>query len=522
MELGKGIGISRKLPRELADLVTRSVYLSFSVWGQLRRNITICENDVTRKSVFAGCSSYFYPSFGALVSPNPELLSQGRTRLQQARELARHPRYGTCWMGALGQLDTGCRELDEEQQSRIAIAFAHCHLQRSGRKFPPCEPSSSIRDCTQDMDPVAFGVYTEFFTHAQSICYFLHNEAWQRRAQDTVHRLTSSSETVARQLESTHQLAGEIARAQDATLRSQEQILHDGELLHQTLRDSSQGVRQAFQELQDSAFEQRVAFAEIFNRVTFLHRFVVGESSALYSVFFHLLSGAASLVLTSSQWTAGARFPLLTLVGANIYLERVICSLLMDEVDGGHDLTERISFWVGLSRRGFAGLGFAVVTYFIWIYKDPAKQSQEVLQSLQETRTEIQRLLQETELLLLDSEVNAENKELTDSGFPKLLPCSQDRTATQIKECRADQQKMEEMWISCPKRRGRSPSHTRRSPSRTRRSPSRTRRSRSRQRSRTRNVAAQPLAIPVPLEQALQRSFRSQRALEVPRPPIHH
>nr|XP_034953151.1 uncharacterized protein LOC118075349 [Zootoca vivipara] len=503
MELGKGIGISRKLPRELADLVTRSVYLSFSVWGQLRRNITICENDVTRKSVFAGCSSYFYPSFGALVSPNPELLSQGRTRLQQARELARHPRYGTCWMGALGQLDTGCRELDEEQQSRIAIAFAHCHLQRSGRKFPPCEPSSSIRDCTQDMDPVAFGVYTEFFTHAQSICYFLHNEAWQRRAQDTVHRVEGEGGRVELGEECGWHLAG--------------------------LPLSSAGVRQAFQELQDSAFEQRVAFAEIFNRVTFLHRFVVGESSALYSVFFHLLSGAASLVLTSSQWTAGARFPLLTLVGANIYLERVICSLLMDEVDGGHDLTERISFWVGLSRRGFAGLGFAVVTYFIWIYKDPAKQSQEVLQSLQETRTEIQRLLQETEklmakpeLLLLDSEVNAENKELTDSGFPKLLPCSQDRTATQIKECRADQQKMEEMWISCPKRRGRSPSHTRRSPSRTRRSPSRTRRSRSRQRSRTRNVAAQPLAIPVPLEQALQRSFRSQRALEVPRPPIHH
>lgn len=53
---------------------------------------------------------------------------------------------------------------------------------------------------------------------------------------------------------------------------------------------------------------------------------------------------------------------------------------------------------------------------------------------------------------------------------------------------------VEEMWTSCPKRRGRSPS-------RTRRSPSRTRRSRSRQRSRTRNVAAQPLAIPVPLEQ---------------------
>lgn len=70
----------------------------------------------------------------------------------------------------------------------------------------------------------------------------------------------------------------------------------------------SAGIHQAFQELQNSAIEQRVAFAEIFNRVAFLHRFVVGESNALYSVFFHLLSGVTALLLTSSQRTARARW----------------------------------------------------------------------------------------------------------------------------------------------------------------------------------------------------------------------
>ncbi|KAJ6655348.1 hypothetical protein lerEdw1_005540 [Lerista edwardsae] len=368
--------------------------------------------------------------------------------MQRARELAQHPHYGSCWLGALGQLNVGCRELDEEQQSRIALAFAHCHLQRSGKRFPPCEPGSTIRDCTQHMDPVAFGVYTEFFTHVQSICYFLHNEAWQQRAQRTVHRLTSASETVAHQLESTNRLAEQAARAQNATLRSQEQILRDGELLRQTLHDSSQGIRQAFQELQDSAVEQRVTFAEIFNRVAFLHHFVVGESNALYSVFFHLLSGAASLVLTSSQRTAGARFILLALVGADVYLERVICGLLMDNSEGGYDLMESISFWVGLSRRGFVSLGLAIVVYFIWTYKDPARQNQEVLHSLRDTQTEIRQLLQRTDKddkgkghslmdwaggkrllaksvpLLQDSELSAENEVFTDSGFPEPLAFS--------------------------------------------------------------------------------------------------
>ncbi|XP_042307512.1 uncharacterized protein LOC121922319 isoform X2 [Sceloporus undulatus] len=466
----------------------------------------------------------FCSSVWPLLSPDPGLLSQGRTHWQQARELARHPRYGTCWIGALEQLDAGCKELDEEKQSHIALAFAHCHLQRSGRGFPPCKPHSSIRDCTQHMDSVAFGVYTEFFTHAHSICYFLHNEAWQQRAQDTVHRLTSSSESVARQLESTNQLAEEIVRAQDATLRSQEQILQDGELLRQVLHDSSQGIRQAFQALQDSATEQRVAFAEIFNRVAFLQRFVVGESNAIYSLFFNLLSGAASLVLTSCQRTSGARFILLTLVGVNIYLERVIGSFLMDGSEDGYDMTESISFWVGLLRRGFAGLGLAVVAYFIWTYKDPAKQSQQVLQSLQETRTEIQRLLQETErllpnkpeLLLQESVLLSAEDEafFMDSGFPEQLSSS---------ECR-DERQGHKTWTS-PMQRGRSPSRLHRSISRQRsltktsspkrrgRSPSRKCRSPSRQRSRTRSIAAQRLEIPVPLEGVLQYKLRSQRSL---------
>ncbi|XP_044299469.1 uncharacterized protein LOC123030016 [Varanus komodoensis] len=364
------------------------------------------------------------------------------------------------------------------------------------------------------MDPLAFGVYTEFFTHAHSICHFLHNEAWQQQAHDTIYRLTSSSKAVALQLESTYRLAEDTARAQNATLHSQEQILHDGELLRRMLHESSQGIRHAFQELQDSAAEQRVTFAEIFNRVAFLHHFVVGESSALYSIFFHLLGGAASLVLTSSQRTAGARFILLTLVGANIYLERVICSLLMDNLEESYDLTETISFWVGLSRRGFTGLGLAIVAFFIWTYKDPAKQSQEVLQTLQETRTEIQQLLQETEMLLAKSELLLQNSELSaecqvsaDLGFPELLSYSGCRAEVSGKEHWTGQPKREELWASSPKQRGRSPSRQR---------------SPSRHCSRTQRTVAQPLAIPLPLEGALQYNLRSRRSLGAPHSLIYY
>nr|XP_048688950.1 protein brambleberry-like [Caretta caretta] len=182
-----------------------------------------------------------YPAPQGLAPPDPGLLAQGRARLREAQTLAQHPQLGACWAGALGRLDGGCQQLGEEQQSRIALAFAHCHLQRSGRPFPRCEAGSSVRACTQHMDPVAFGVYTEFFTHAHSICYLLRSEAWQQQAESTVHRLVASSESVAERLEETNQLAEQSARAQEATLRSQEEILRHGELLRQTLQDSSRG-----------------------------------------------------------------------------------------------------------------------------------------------------------------------------------------------------------------------------------------------------------------------------------------
>ncbi len=38
------------------------------------------------------------------------------------------------------------------------------------------------------MDPVAFNTYTEFFTHAHSICHYLQSERWQQRAENTIHR----------------------------------------------------------------------------------------------------------------------------------------------------------------------------------------------------------------------------------------------------------------------------------------------------------------------------------------------
>lgn len=54
-------------------------------------------------------------------------------------------------------------------------------------------------------------------------------------------RLTVNSDSVARQLEATNIMAEEMMQTQNATLQSQEEILRTGNLLKQTLQESTTG-----------------------------------------------------------------------------------------------------------------------------------------------------------------------------------------------------------------------------------------------------------------------------------------
>ncbi|KAM4664209.1 uncharacterized protein O3C94_012367 [Discoglossus pictus] len=359
----------------------------------------------------------------AAIDPDAAVMEKGRSQLQMLQDFAKHPRFGDCWTRALQRVDVGCKQLNEEEQSRIALAFTHCHLERSGRDFPACTVQSSIRQCTRGMDSVAFNTYTEFFTHAHSICYYLQNEIWQEEAQDIILRLTANSDNVARQLEATNIMAEEMMQAQNATLQSQEEILRNGHLLKQTLQESTMGVRQAFEEMQQSASEQRLIFSEIFNRVTFLHQFVVGESNSLYSFLYNLMACGAVFMLTSTPRTAGSRVILFVLVAANVYVERMICSYILGGSDSSFDQTENITFWVGIARKISISIGLSILLYFSVTHRDVQKQSLEVLHGLQETKAELQSILREAEKLLNKPELSQDipRKDCLlfgDSGIP--------------------------------------------------------------------------------------------------------
>ncbi|XP_018542978.1 uncharacterized protein LOC108890564 isoform X1 [Lates calcarifer] len=335
-------------------------------------------------------------SFSAGPGPDSE---RGRMELWRVQTLASQPRYGGCWARALENLDTRCKDLTAESQSRIALRFTHCHLSSSGRDFPSCPEGSEVSRCTGGMDAVAFNTYTEFYTHTHSICHFLQSEAWQSRAENTMYRLTESSAGVAEQLQSTRQMAEDLIEAQSAALQAQQEILTNGEELRVTLRDSTQGLRAVFSELSSVSREQQVALSELFNRVSFLQSFLLMETHSLSSCCYNAAALCAAFLLTSTQRSSRARLVLLGLVCLNFYLERKIFQLVTSSDHPEHQHMELVAAYVGALRRLMVCVGVCVLVCVCVRYRDPVQQSLQVLQQLRETQRGLQEALQHAESL---------------------------------------------------------------------------------------------------------------------------
>ena len=73
-------------------------------------------------------------------------------------------RYGSCWKAALENLKEGCQNLDDEIQTKLALNFANCFLEKAGQKTYPCneqnnDGNNGLRNCLKAMDSNAFTAF---------------------------------------------------------------------------------------------------------------------------------------------------------------------------------------------------------------------------------------------------------------------------------------------------------------------------------------------------------------------------
>lgn len=222
---------------------------------------------------------------------------------KKLREVVKKSDENPCWKEAVSELNSTCKKLTDGQQSRLAVAFANCHLGKSGRKTYACDSTMSVKSCTMDMDSVAFQTYTEFFTHTGHICYFLQSQLWQERADNTILQLSeTSSETV---------------------LKLQRSLEH-----HKAIEKKQNKVLGAFETMEELALKQRDLLWEVYSSL----KGSIEGIRYIMSLFLIELVGIETFIIAIVMWVviyflpqfSYSRFWLTTLLIGEQMIEIVI------------------------------------------------------------------------------------------------------------------------------------------------------------------------------------------------------
>ena len=217
---------------------------------------------------------------------------KGKEKLEEFQQLAED---SPCWKEALLDLDSSCKTMSDKDQSRLALSFANCHFERSSRQVYPCPSTLTIGDCTspERMGDSAFQIYTEFFTHASHMCYFIQSQLWQQRTESTIDRLSYVSTLTVNKLEESLEYHKEMEKKQSMALQNQDFILDQDRKIAKSLEKTQTDMDEAFQEMLKKTETQKLLLNDIFDtlnkgfgNVQWLLSSILGEIISLETAGF--------------------------------------------------------------------------------------------------------------------------------------------------------------------------------------------------------------------------------------------
>ena len=260
-----------------------------------------------------------------------ERIQAGKTKLE---EYTSNAKSSDCWKKAVEGIEKRCKSLGDIEQSYLAIDFTNCHMSKSGRRIYSCSrETQSIEECTGSMDDTTYLAYTTFFAHTTNICFYVKSELWQQRTEDTISKLSRTSQDVAAQLEESAQRQILVLQKQNVSLENQKEIISNEIQLSATLKNSTLTARKAFEDMRQNALEQKAIFTETFDgvfksveKVQKLQSMILGEFISLQSVAFYIAAVCTCYFLTSTPRTAAARLPLFIGLFVLIFIERLVTS----------------------------------------------------------------------------------------------------------------------------------------------------------------------------------------------------
>ncbi|KAF2070694.1 hypothetical protein CYY_007995 [Polysphondylium violaceum] len=163
-------------------------------------------------------------------------LSKGKESLETIQINSRNSR---CWEECLEILSSsGCRGMDDIARSRLAVKLSNCHLLKSNHKTYPCTYDMSISECTMHMDQLSFVTYTNFYISTENICYYLLNEVFQQKTEDSINRLYDSTINTLESMQDLSKKTKSIESIVDESYSIQKNILNTQNNLKTNILDT--------------------------------------------------------------------------------------------------------------------------------------------------------------------------------------------------------------------------------------------------------------------------------------------
>lgn len=323
-------------------------------------------------------------------------LAQGKMQYEIMKHDSHTPRYGSCWKNALASLEHGCRNLDDEMQSRLSLAFTNCFLAKVGMRTYPCLDYQPMSECLKNVDNNAFTSYSNFFTHTQNMCYFLMSQMWHEETEKTIDKLAKSSAKVSESIEDSSRLQDTILTNQQVSLDYQRQLVENGTYLSKAIEASKSNVKDMMEEFRVSTGEQRNMIFEVFDRVSTLQNLVVSEVNWLYTIVFYGISLLACYLLTATNRTSDARLCLFLIISINFAVEHLIVRWSLPDTTNtlAGDPTETIYYWKWISRYVAIFVSCLYLAFTIFTFKDYNRINNSLLQEIKRQNLDIRRSME--------------------------------------------------------------------------------------------------------------------------------
>jgi hypothetical protein len=228
-------------------------------------------------------------------------------------------------------------------------------------------------DCSSNYTAEQWGVYSTFFTHVESMCFYIISLAWQSTTSNLINVLSTTSELVSLQLlnntkvlegiDTTH---GVILTKLNMTMQIADQTssnikenLHTMKEMEKTINSSFKEVLQGMMMNANNISSVLESIYKRVKQVLDVEHWIFDEFLDIKCVMFYIMISMFTYILTSFEQTKRRRYSIFGLIIGCLYSEKLLASYAL--------VSPNELMWV---RLLFGILGAFILVDAIRSYKD--------------------------------------------------------------------------------------------------------------------------------------------------------